>query len=160
MLHNWSPLFFCNTKRTNPLPGGEPVKIIYLLSDFFYPLQHWIHKDLFVGLNALFHFVRLNALKTFSPVHLLFQLTKLKKTSFLSEKGLKTPLYKGVLLIEKGWSWFSWENEIYAIKRTELIFLGKWIYAIKRMELIFLGKWNICDKKDGADFLGKMKYMR
>ena len=81
-----------------------------------------MHKDLFVGLNALFLFVglnalflfvrlnalflfvRLNALKTFSPVHLLFQLTKLKKTSFLSENGLKTPLYKGILLIGKRWS--------------------------------------------------------
>ena len=60
-----------------------------------------------------------------------------KKTSFFSGKDLKTPLYKGVLLIGKGWSWFSWENGI---------------YATKRMELIFLGKWNICDKKDGADF--------
>ena len=59
---------------------------------------------LFVRLNALFLFVRLNALKTFSPVHLLFQLTKLKKTSFLSENGLKTSLYKGILLIGKGWS--------------------------------------------------------
>ena len=29
---------------------------------------------------------------------------KLKKTSFLSENGLKTPLYKGILLIGKGWS--------------------------------------------------------
>ena len=55
-----------------------------LLSNFFYHLQHLMHKDLFVGLNALFLFVglnalflfvRLNALKTFSPVHLLFQFT-------------------------------------------------------------------------------------
>ena len=34
-----------------------------------------MHKDLFVGLNALFLFVRLNALNNFFPVHLLFQLT-------------------------------------------------------------------------------------
>ena len=48
-----------------------------------------MHKDLFVGLNALFLFVRLNALNTFFPVHLLFQLTRTTNMVEFQNKELK-----------------------------------------------------------------------